>query len=164
MLQENLKQKISFTQSMINTDSKLNDILKFRIELYQYILDVKINGNVNAVRPTRTTIEPPLIIEPIDEPILTGSGALDEPIYVPIEEPMDEPMNEPMDEPMNGPMDEPMDDGTSREENTEFLTDINDDDLKEQAEEEEKIREQLAQLELQKLLKKKPRTKKLRVI
>ena len=31
MLEEHLKRKISFTQSMINTDSKLNDILKFRI-------------------------------------------------------------------------------------------------------------------------------------
>ena len=141
MFEENLKQKISFTQSMINTDSNLNDILKFRIELYQYILDVKINGNVNAVRPTRTNIEPPLIIEPIDEPM---DEPMDEPIY--------EPMNEPIDEPMNEPIYEPMDDGTSREKNIDFLTDINDDDLKEQAEEEEKKREQLAQLELQKLL------------
>ena len=170
MLEENLKHKISFTQSMINTDSKkLNDILKFRIELYQYILDVKINGNINAVRPTRTKNEPPLIIEPIYEPIDDPMDEpMDEPIYEPMDEPiyepMDEPMNEPMDEPMDEPIYEPMDDGTSREENTEFLTDINDDDLKEQAEEEEKIREQLAQLELQKLLKKKPRTKKLRVI
>ena len=160
MLEEKLKHKISFTQSMINTDSNLNDILKFRIELYQYILDVKINGNVNAVRPTRTNIEPPLIIEPIYEPIYEP---MDEPIYEPMDEPMDEPIYEPMDEPMNEPMDEPIYEPMD-EENTEFLTDINDDDLKEQAEEEEKIREQLAQLELQKLLKKKPRTKKLRVI
>ena len=152
---------------MINTDSNLNDILKFRIELYQYILDVKINGNVNAVKPTRTKNEPPLIIEPIYEPIYEP---MDEPIYEPMDEPMDEPIYEPMDEPMNEPIpngerssDEPIHEPIY-EPMDELLTDINDDDLKEQAEEQEKIREQLAQLELQKLLKKKPRTKKLRVI
>ena len=143
MLEEHLKQKISFTKSIINDekDVKFNDILKYRIELYQYIIDLKINRNINAVRPTRLNVEE--TVEPVMEPVIT-SYAIAEPVIELIEEPTDTMGGGDQDE----------------DENTDILTDVNDDDLKEQAEEEEKIREQLAQLELQKLLKKKPRARK----
>ena len=148
MLEEHLKQKISFTKSIINDekDVKFNDILKYRIELYQYIIDLKINRNINAVRPTRLKVEE--TVEPVMEPVIT-SYAIAEPVIELIDGTSRE---EPTDTMGGGDQDE--------DENTDILTDVNDDDLKEQAEEEEKIREQLAQLELQKLLKKKPRARK----
>ena len=166
MLEEHLKQKISFTKSIINDekDVKFNDILKYRIELYQYIIDLKINRNINAVRPTwlkvEETVEPVMepVNEPVIEPVIT-SYAIAEPVITSyaVAEPVIELIDgtsreEPTDTMGGGDQDE--------DENTDILTDVNDDDLKEQAEEEEKIREQLAQLELEKLLKKKPRARK----
>ena len=160
MLEEHLKQKISFTKSIINDekDVKFNDILKYRIELYQYIIDLKINRNINVVRPTRLkveeTVEPVMepviepVIEPVNEPVIT-SYAIAEPVIELIDGTSRE---EPTDTMGGGDQDE--------DENTDILTDVNDDDLNEQAEEEEKIREQLAQLELQKLMEKNPVLKK----
>jgi len=147
MLEKRLNQKIIVTQQLINNSSgdpegKLVSVLKYRQELFQYLLDVKVNGVVRD-KPTRTTETKPalkqeveVIIELVVEPVVEKSEV--EPV-VELVEMVVEPEVEYDD-----------------------LTDLNEDDLKEQEDEENRIRDQLAQLELTKLLKKKPRkTKKI---
>ena len=163
MLEKRLNKKIILTQQLIDNSSgdpegKLVSVLKYRQELFQYLLDVKVNGVVRD-KPTRTTETKPVLEQEVEVVVELVVEPVVEFVEMVVEESEVEPE---VEESEVEPVVELVEMVVEPEVEYDDLTDLNEDDLKEQEDEENRIRDQLAQLELTKLLKKKPRkTKKI---